>query len=117
LLTLCEKFFGREQSVEGGGREPGIDGHLHNDRRISRHYAAWRYLGLPAARYDVDKEELKGAGVIEAIPKKLGCLLKGSSVDPDMEKAAMILLTDYRSSKLGRISLETPKLETPSTRE
>ena len=29
----------------------------------------------------------------------------------------MILLTDYRNGKLGRISLETLKLETPSTRE
>jgi ribosome biogenesis GTPase A len=26
-----------------------------------------------------------------------------------MEKAAMLLLTDYRSGVLGRVSLETPK--------
>ncbi|MDO9244767.1 MAG: ribosome biogenesis GTPase YlqF, partial [Rhodocyclaceae bacterium] len=27
----------------------------------------------------------------------------------DLEKAAMILLTDYRGGALGRISLETPE--------
>jgi ribosome biogenesis GTPase A len=51
---------------------------------------------------------LDGVGVIEAIAKKRGCLLKGRGGEPDLEKAAMILLTEYRSGKLGRISLETP---------
>ena len=31
----------------------------------------------------------------------------------DIEKAAMILLTDYRAGKLGRISLETPRAAIP----
>jgi len=55
--------------------------------------------------------------VIEVITEKRGCLLKGRGGEPDLEKAAMILLTEYRSGKLGRISLENPKSETPSTRE
>ena len=67
-----------------------------------------RYPGLLAARYGVAEEELDGVGVIEAIAKKRGCLLKGRGGEPDLEKAAMILLTEYRSGKLGRISLETP---------
>jgi ribosome biogenesis GTPase A len=66
------------------------------------------YPGLLAARYDVAEQGLDGVGVIEAIAKKRGCLLKGRGGEPDMEKAAMILLTEYRSGKLGRISLETP---------
>lgn len=68
-----------------------------------------RYPGLLAARYDVVEQGLDGVGVIEAIAKKRGCLLKGRGGEPDLEKAAMILLTEYRSGKLGRISLETPK--------
>lgn len=68
-----------------------------------------RYPGLLAARYDVVEEGLDGVGVIEAIAKKRGCLLKRRGGEPDLEKAAMILLTEYRSGKLGRISLETPK--------
>jgi ribosome biogenesis GTPase A len=67
-----------------------------------------RYPGLLAARYDVVEQGLDGVGVIEAIAKKRGCLLKGRGGEPDLEKAAMILLTEYRSGKLGRISLETP---------
>jgi ribosome biogenesis GTPase A len=67
-----------------------------------------RYPGLLAARYDVVGQGLDGVGVIEAIAKKRGCLLKGRGGEPDLEKAAMILLTEYRSGKLGRISLETP---------
>ena len=54
-------------------------------------------------------ERIDGIGVIEAIAKKRGCLLKGKGGAPDLEKAAMILLTEYRAGKLGRISLETPE--------
>ena len=67
-----------------------------------------RYPGLLAARYGVAEEGLDGVAVVEAIAKKRGCLLKGRGGEPDLEKAAMILLTEYRSGKLGRISLETP---------
>jgi ribosome biogenesis GTPase A len=66
------------------------------------------YPGLLAARYDIFEEGLDSVGVIEAIAKKRGCLLKGRGGEADLEKAAMILLTEYRSGKLGRISLETP---------
>ena len=69
-----------------------------------------RYPGLLAARYDIVEEGLDGMDVIEAIAKKRGCLLKGRGGEPDLEKAAMILLTEYRSGKLGRISLETPEM-------
>jgi ribosome biogenesis GTPase A len=68
-----------------------------------------RYPGLLAARYDVSEQGMDGADVVEAIAKKRGCLLKGRGGEPDLEKAAMILLTEYRSGKLGRISLETPE--------
>ena len=68
-----------------------------------------RYPGLLAARYEVGEQGLDGVGVIEAIAKKRGCLLKGRGGEFDLEKAAMILLTEYRSGKLGRISLETPR--------
>jgi ribosome biogenesis GTPase A len=69
-----------------------------------------RYPGLLATRYDIAEEGLDGMDVIEAIAKKRGRLLKGRGGEPDLEKAAMILLTEYRSGKLGRISLETPDM-------
>ena len=53
---------------------------------------------------------MDAVAVIEAVAKKRGCLLKGRGGELDLEKAAAVLLTDYRSGALGRISLETPAL-------
>jgi len=46
-------------------------------------------------------EELKSFGL------KRGILLKGGTVD--LEKSAILFLKDYRSGKMGRITLEWPK--------
>ena len=69
-----------------------------------------RYPALLAARYGIAVDGMDGIGAVEAIAGKRGCISKGRhGGEPDLEKAAMILLTDYRSGKLGRISLETPE--------
>lgn len=65
------------------------------------------YPALLAARYNCDVEGLDGPGVIEAVAKRRGYRLKGG--DPDLEKASLALLTDYRTGAIGRISLETPE--------
>lgn len=68
-----------------------------------------RYPALLAARYGIVSERLAaldGAAFVEAVAMRRGCRLKGGGVD--LEKASQILLTDYRSGALGRISLETP---------
>jgi ribosome biogenesis GTPase A len=51
---------------------------------------------------------MDATGVLEAVAKRRGCLMKGRGGELDLEKAAMLLLTDYRTGPLGRISLETP---------
>jgi ribosome biogenesis GTPase A len=72
-----------------------------------------RYPALLAARYGISVDNMDGIAALEAIAKKRGCILKGRHAgELDMEKAAMILLTDYRGGKLGRISLETPDSRT-----
>ena len=76
-----------------------------------------RYPGQLAERYGLEVEGLDGVGVIEVIAKKRGCLLKGKKGMPDLEKAAMIFLTDFRAGKLGRISLETPETRAAMLRE
>jgi ribosome biogenesis GTPase A len=68
------------------------------------------YPALLTARYGFATDGLDGVAVIEAVAKKRGCLLKGRGGEYDREKASAILLTDYRSGALGRISLETPTL-------
>ncbi|HEX8989779.1 MAG TPA: ribosome biogenesis GTPase YlqF [Rhodocyclaceae bacterium] len=67
-----------------------------------------RYPGGIAARYKCDPAALDAVGVLETVAKKRACIIKGSGGELDLEKASVILLTDYRSGALGRISLETP---------
>ena len=61
-----------------------------------------------AERYKLTLAGMDNVDVLEAIAKKRGCLLKGRGAALDLDKAAMILLTEFRSGKLGRISLESP---------
>ncbi|MBS1142127.1 MAG: GTP-binding protein, partial [Proteobacteria bacterium] len=68
------------------------------------------YPALLKARYGFATEGMDAVGVIEAIGKKRGCVIKGRGGEIDMERAAAILILDYRSGALGRISLETPEL-------
>jgi ribosome biogenesis GTPase A len=65
-----------------------------------------RYPGLVEKRYGCKPDGLDGPGLVEAIARKRGYLLKGGRVD--YEKAGNALVHDYRSGALGRISLETP---------
>lgn len=66
-----------------------------------------RYPALIAARYRIDPAQLDGPTLLEAVGRRRGCLVKGGGLD--LEKAALILLQDYRDGALGRISLETPE--------
>lgn len=66
-----------------------------------------RYPSLLNARYGFATETMDGVAVVEGIAQKRGFRVKGG--DWDYEKAAHILLQDYRTGALGRISLETPE--------
>jgi ribosome biogenesis GTPase A len=65
-----------------------------------------RYPHLLTARYGFKPEGLDGIAVVENVAARRGFRVKGG--DFDFEKAAHVLLHDYRSGALGRISLETP---------
>jgi len=66
------------------------------------------YPALLTARYGFAVNGLDAVGALEAIANKRGCRLKGGA--PDLEKAYLVLLADYRTGALGRVSLETPAL-------
>jgi ribosome biogenesis GTPase A len=66
-----------------------------------------RYPALIEKRYGLKSHALDGPGLIDAIARKRGYLLKGGRVD--YEKAGNALVHDYRSGALGRVSLETPE--------
>lgn len=68
-------------------------------------YLAVNYPGAVAQRYGV--EELEDSfQTLAKVARARGCLLKGN--EEDMNKAAGFVLDDFRSGRLGRITLEIP---------
>lgn len=63
------------------------------------------YPGVFFDRYGCD-ESKETAVILEEISVKRGCLKKGN--EPDTGKGAHIVLDEFRSGKLGHITLETP---------
>ena len=63
----------------------------------------------PAAlkeRYSVEEGQ-KPLDILTAVAKARGCLKKGEELD--YEKASRLLLEEFRSGKLGKVTLEFPK--------
>ena len=69
-------------------------------------YLKKSYPGVVSERYGVE-ETGDFVKVLEEIARVRGCLLKGNQTD--IEKAGTIILDDFRSLRLGRISLEIPE--------
>ena len=65
------------------------------------------YPGLLAQRYEVS-EENDIIELISAVAVNRKCLSKGG--EPDYSKAAALIIDDFRSGKLGHITLERPKI-------
>lgn len=61
--------------------------------------------GVIKGRYEVE-EELETLAIIDSIAEKRMCLKKGG--EPDYARTADIIIDDFRSGKLGRISIEKP---------
>ncbi len=69
-------------------------------------YLKKSYAGVLFNRYEVD-ESKETPVILNDIAKKRGCLKKGN--ETDYSKTANILLDDFRSGKLGRITIEDPE--------
>jgi len=68
-------------------------------------YIVWHYSGRLQERYEVD-EELEPYRVLEEVALNRHCILKGNQLDT--KKAARLFIDDFRSGKLGKITLEFP---------
>jgi len=61
-----------------------------------------------AARYKLDSTEFEtGFDALSAVAKKRGFIVSGGELD--LLRAANIVLDEFRSSKIGRVTLETPE--------
>ena len=73
-------------------------------------YLAGNYPEMLKARYKMDTTtEMKGLELLELLGKKRGMLISGGEVDT--ERAAIMLLDEFRAGKIGCISLERPEDE------
>lgn len=63
------------------------------------------YPGILAQRYEIE-ESSDSVKMLEGVAENRRCLLRGGSLD--YAKAAQILLDEFRSGKIGRITLERP---------
>ena len=61
------------------------------------------------SRFHLDSCEPEGAELLDAVCKGRGWLLKGNEYDYD--RAARVILDEFRAGKLGRITLEQPQAE------
>jgi ribosome biogenesis GTPase A len=71
-------------------------------------YFRVHYPELLRARYQLDELPIDEMSLLGMIGMKRGCLRAGGIVD--LERAAKILLTEFRDATLGLISLETPEM-------
>ena len=71
----------------------------------------WRqYPEAVASRYKIEAEpDAQGYALLEAVGRKRGFLISGGEVDT--ERAARMVLEEYRSGKLGRFTLDLPPQE------
>ena len=67
-----------------------------------------RYPGVLAERYQLENAgDCDTTQVLEQVARQRSCLAKGGELD--LPKAARLLLDDFRSGRLGRITLEEPE--------
>lgn len=64
------------------------------------------YAGIFTSRYDIEEKD-DGVTMLGDIAIARGCLKKGG--EPDYDKAAALIFDDFRSGKLGKISIEKPE--------
>ena len=69
-------------------------------------YISNRYPGLLEERFSIEGKE-DGYAVLKEICKSRGCFLKGEELD--IMRASHMVVDDFRSGKIGQITLEHPE--------
>ena len=89
-----------------------INDEILNREELAAELLTFLFRHYPEAlegRYGIlksDGKEPAAASMLEQIARLRGCLVKGG--EADLPKAAAIVIDDFRSGKLGRITLEFP---------
>ncbi len=78
-------------------------------------FLALHYPDQLRHRYGLEEFGIPGQGLLDALGRHCGCLGSGKVVNRD--RAARILINDFRSGRLGKITLETPAMWEDERRE
>ena len=95
------------------GLKLAVVGSIKDELLQSEELAMWliaylrkEYAGLLTERYQIE-EGGTDLEILERIAQSRGCRLKGNL--PDYPKTAALIVEDFRSGRLGRITLEKPE--------
>lgn len=66
-----------------------------------------KYVDLLKRRYEIEGSSLEPIEILSEIAKNRSCLKRGNELD--LEKASLLLIDDFRSGKIGKITLEMPE--------
>ena len=69
-------------------------------------YLTAHYPGALSERYQVSEDHDRPVEILEEIARKRNCIQKGNEID--YSKAANLVIDEFRSGRIGRITLELP---------
>ena len=93
-------------AATGAVREPALS-HVEVASFLVGFLAA-EHMPVLVDRYAANEVETDPESILQDIGRRRGCLGPGGMVD--LDRAARVLLNDFRSGALGRITLETPAM-------
>ena len=67
------------------------------------------------ARFHLSDASLRGEALLEAVCHGRGFLMRGGACDYD--RCCAVVLDEFRAGKLGRLTLETPRVKHETTPE
>lgn len=82
-------------------------GYLAKRYQIDESKGQLTELGDSCSAEEISPEKKKALWILQEIARVRGCLQKGGM--PDYEKASVLVVDDFRSGRLGRITLEMPR--------
>ena len=107
--VLWQKFddqlVARKLAFTGAIRDDILD--IETLAMLLLEYLAENYPACLKERYKMDSEGLDGKELLELLGRKRGMLISGGEVNT--ERAAIMLLDEFRAGKTGCISLEKPE--------
>ncbi|MDC0662531.1 ribosome biogenesis GTPase YlqF [Marinobacter sp. SS21] len=110
---LSPEACGYRLAVSGAIRSAVID--FEDVALFAADYLLQTYPQVVTERYGIERMPADGVALMDAIAERRRFFARGGI--PDLHKVAEVLLNEFRTGKLGAISLETPAMVEAEARE